>query len=171
MQNFCHLSLVVCRSHHITDAQGPGPKDPAAAAAAAARREAMRSALSNGNPDVAATSAPSSNSSKSNDSHNAQNKPAAATSSRSAPATSAYTTPPRPALHPHAHAHAQHSGPIRAESPSIPQGGIDTAAARAAAQYRAQAAKLELDVPGAEMGMSIQGFSSARGIKRVSEEM
>ncbi|ORY25756.1 hypothetical protein BCR39DRAFT_560930 [Naematelia encephala] len=59
---------------------------------------------------------------------------------------------------------AQNAAPIRAQSPRIPAGGIDTVAARAAIHYKEAAIKLELH-ENAEP-TSFTGFSSARGMKR-----
>lgn len=58
------------------------------------------------------------------------------------------------------------SGPIRAESPRIPSGGIDAVAAKASTAMRVHGARLELDENETTVEVGFNGFSSARGMKR-----
>lgn len=80
--------------------------------------------------------------------------------------SSALVTPARPAPPLH-HMHGGMAQPIRAESPRIPSGGVESAAQRATSVYRAQAAKYDLEEAGQTAAV---GFSSARGIKRMADD-
>lgn len=62
--------------------------------------------------------------------------------------------------------------PSRPESPRIPNGGIDAVAAKATTNMKHYSAKLQLDeevtmVDSPGGGGGFDGFSSARGMKRV----
>ncbi|WWC69695.1 uncharacterized protein I206_103638 [Kwoniella pini CBS 10737] len=65
------------------------------------------------------------------------------------------------------------SPPIRAESPKIPAGGIDTVAARAFNKLKSDGVDLRLDENGvSDEGekVTMSGFTSARGVKRLNED-
>ncbi|WRT66896.1 uncharacterized protein IL334_003860 [Kwoniella shivajii] len=65
------------------------------------------------------------------------------------------------------------SPPTRAESPKIPSGGIDTVAARATIKLKSEGINLKLEESGySDNGenVTLGGFASARGVKRLGDQ-